>query len=312
MEFSIKVSGIAVLRTQLRDMWLHALVEQYRGIRRQVMRRSEGEAFLLRRYARIHGKPLALTNPQTFTEKLFCRMIAWNRGDMPPRFTQLADKFAVRSHVAQMIGAEYLTRLLWHGDDPRAIPFDRLPAEYVIKPSHAAGKVIIVKGQTDRDEIIQTVSGWLANNYYWHGRESQYYGIPPRILIEEYLTAEDGNPPFDYKFYCFNGVPEQILVRNHTHDICPFFDTAWKFLDFSDEVRAVRPSVPKPANLDEMLALAAKLSVGFGYVRLDFYNVKGRVYFGEFTFTPAAGIIKYDPEWWDLKLGEKWDLSLDC
>lgn len=81
-----------------------------------------------------------------------------------------------------------------------------------------------------------------------------------------------------------------------------FFDTTWNFLDFSDEIGAVRPWIPKPANLDEMLALAAKLSIGFGYVRLDFYNVKGRVYFGEFTFTPAAGIIKYDPEFWDLKL----------
>jgi hypothetical protein len=158
---------------------------------------------------------------------------------------------------------------------------------------------------------MSQVSGWLASDYYWHGREAQYYGIPPRILIEEYLTNEDGSSPFDYKVYCFNGTPEQILVRNHTHDICPFFDTTWNLLDLTDEVGAVRPWVPKPAKLDEMLALAAKLSVGFGYVRLDFYNVRGRVYFGEFTFTPAGGIIKYDPECWDLTLGEKWDLTLD-
>jgi hypothetical protein len=311
MEYSVYAPVTAAVRAKLQDSWLHDLVVQYRDIRRRVMRRPEGEEFLLRRYSRIHGKPLNLTNPQTFTEKLFWRMITWNRGDMPLRFRQLADKYAVRAHVASTVGEEYLTKLLWHGDDPHAIPFDRLPAEYVIKPSHAAGQVIIVKGQADRDEIIRTVSGWLANDYYWHGRESQYYRIPPRILIEEYLTNEDGSPPFDYKVYCFNGTPEQIMVRNHTHDICPFFDTTWNFLDFSDEIGAVRPWVPKPVNLAEMLTLAAKLSVGFGYVRLDFYNVKGRVYFGEFTFTPAAGIITYDPECWDLKLGEKWDLSLD-
>jgi hypothetical protein len=243
----------------------------------------------LRRYARIHGKPLNLTNPQTFTEKLFWRMVMWNRGDMPPRFRRLADKYAVRAHVAGTIGEEYLIPLLWQGDDPRAIPFDRLPAEYVIKPSHAAGHVIVVRRKADREAIIREASGWLASDYYWHGRESQYYRIPPRILIEEYLTNEDKSPPYDYKFYCFNGRPEQILVRNHTHDICPFFDTAWNFLDFSDEVGAVRPLVPKLANLDEMVALAAKLSVGLGFVRVDFYNVKGRVYFGELTFTPAAG-----------------------
>ncbi|HEU5407295.1 MAG TPA: ATP-grasp fold amidoligase family protein [Nitrospira sp.] len=309
MERVVPPTELTALRGKLRDTWL---LHQYRSIKRRVLRRSEGEAFLLRRYARIHGKPLNLTNPQTYTEKLFWRMITWNRGNMPLRVTQLADKYAVRAYVANTVGKQHLIKLLWQGNDPRAIPFDRLPDEYVIKPNHAAGQVIIVKGQADRDEIIQTISGWLASNYYWQGREFQYYGIPPRIVIEEYLTNEDGSPPFDYKFHCFNGVPEHILVRNHTHDICPYFDTTWNLLDFSDKVGAIQPWVPKPVNLEEMLALAAKLSVGFGYVRMDFYNVKGRVYFGEFTFTPAAGILKYTPESWDLTHGEKWDLSLDA
>ncbi len=275
------------------------------------MRRSEGEAFLLHRYARIHGKPFNLTNPQTYTEKLFWRMITWNRGDMPARFTQLADKYAARAYVAHTVGEHHLIKLLWHGNDPHAIPFDQLPDEYVIKPNHAAGKVIIVKGHADRDKIIRTVSGWLANNYYWQGREYQYYGIPPRIVIEEYLKDRDGTPPLDYKFHCFNGVPEHILVRNHTHDICPYFDTAWNYLHFSDKVGAVQPWVPKPANLDEMLSLVTQLSAEIGYVRVDLYNVRGHVYFGEFTFTPAAGILKYSPESWDLLHGKKWDLSLD-
>jgi hypothetical protein len=276
------------------------------------MRRSEGEAFLLRRYARIHGKPLNLTNPQTYTEKLFWRMITWNRGDMPPRFTQLADKYAVRAHVANTVGEHHLSKLLWHGDDSHAIPFSQLPNKYVIKPNHAAGQVIIVNGKADQDEIIRTASGWLSSNYYWHGREYQYYGIKPRIVIEEFLKNEDGTPPFDYKFHCFNGVPEHILVRNHTHDINPYFDTAWNHLDFSDKVGSVQPRVPKPTNLDEMLSLAARLSAGFGYVRVDLYNVQGQVYFGEFTFTPAAGILKYSPDSWDLRHGKKWDLRLDA
>jgi hypothetical protein len=311
LEQAVSPTGLIGFRSRLRETPLHDLVNYCRTIKRQMRRRSEGEAFLLRRYARIHGKPLNLANPQTYTEKLFWRMIAWNRGDMPPRFMQLTDKHAVRAHVASTVGEQHLIKLLWHGTDPRAIPFDRLPTEYVIKPNHAAGQVIIVKGQADRDEITRTVSGWLASNYYWHGREFQYYGIKPRIVIEEYLQDQDGTPPFDYKIHCFNGVPEHILVRNHTHDICPYFDTTWKFLDFSDKVGAVQPWVPKPVNLEEMLALARKLSAGFGYVRVDLYNVKKRVYFGELTFTPAAGILKYSPESWDLKHGQKWDLSLD-
>ena len=108
--------GTVALRAKLQDTWLHDLVVQYQAIRRWVMRRSEGEAFLLRRYFRIHGKPLNLTNPQTFTEKMFWRMVTWNRGDMAVRFRQLADKYAVRAHVASTVGEEYLTKLLWHGE----------------------------------------------------------------------------------------------------------------------------------------------------------------------------------------------------
>jgi hypothetical protein len=107
-------------------------------------------------------------------------------------------------------------------------------------------------------------------------------------------------------------VPEHILVRDHTHKICPYFDTTWNQLAFADKVGAIQPWVPKPPNLDKMLTLAATLSAGFGYVRVDFYNIQGRVYFSEFTFTPAGGLLKYSPESWDLMHGEKWNLSLDA
>lgn len=303
-----RLFGLTALKDKLRDT---QPIHQYQGIKRRLRRRREGEAILLRRYMHIHNKPLNLTNPQTYTEKLFCRMITWNRGGMPPQITQLADKYAVRPYVARTVGEQHLIKLLWHGTDPRSIPFDRLPVEYVIKPNHAAGKVIIVKGYANRDEIIRIATGWLDSNYYWQDREFQYYGIPPRLVIEEYLHDEDGTPPFDYKIHCFNGVPDHILVRHHTHDINPYFDTDWKRLDFSDKVGPAQPLVPKPPNLPEMLSLAARLSAGFGYVRVDLYNVQRRVLFGELTFTPAAGILKYSPDSWDLKHGQKWDLSLD-
>src|ERR1044071_5874519 len=99
--------------TALRGKLLH----QYRNIKRRVRRQSEGEAFLLRRYARIHGKPLNLSNPQTYTEKLFWRMITWNRGEMPARFTTLTDKYTVRAHVAGLVEEQHLVKLLWHGND---------------------------------------------------------------------------------------------------------------------------------------------------------------------------------------------------
>ena len=311
MEQVIQPAWGTALRGTLRHTWLADQYRKCRNVKHRVMRRSEGEAILLQRYFRIHGKPLNLANPQAFTEKLFWRMITWNRGHMPARFTQLTDKYAVRNHVASTVGEKHLIRLFWHGDDPRAIPFDRLPDEYVIKSTHACGQVLIVKGQANRQDIIRTVSSWLLKNYYWSGREYQYYNIKPQIVIEEYLKDQDGHPPLDYKFYCFNGIPDQIIVRNHAHNIHPIFDTSWNLLDLVLSNCTVRPLVPRPANLEEMLALAARLSAGFGFVRVDLYNVNGRVYFGELTFTPAAGDFKYTPERWDLLHGKKWDLSLD-
>lgn len=311
MDQAVHTSRTAAFRAKLRDSWLHDLVVHYRDLKRRVMRRSEGEAFLLRRYSRIHGKPPNLTNPQTFTEKLFWRMITWNRGDMPSRFRQLADKYAVRAHVASTVGEEYLIKLLWHGDDPGAIPFDQLPAEYVIKPNHSSGEVIIVRGEANREEIIRQVSGWLAKDYYWQAREYQYYGIKPRIVVEEFLESQDDRGPLDYRFWCFGGVPEVIQVDNHAHDINPFFDAHWNQLDLYYRKKAIRPPITKPKYFEQMFELASRLSQGIGFVRVDLYNINGQVYCGELTLTPVGGIFQFTPDYWDLKLGEKWDLALD-
>ncbi|OQW41173.1 MAG: hypothetical protein A4C66_10160 [Nitrospira sp. HN-bin3] len=311
MKSTVPTPKVEALRATLRDTWVHDVVQHVRRIKRRIMRQSEGEAFLLRRYARIHGSPLNLTHPQTFTEKLFWRMVTWNRGDMPARFAQLADKYAVREYVESRVGNEYLVELLWHGDDPRHIPFDLLPAEYVIKPSHAGGQVIIVRGEADREDIVRTLDGWLASDYYWQAREYQYYGIQPRIVIEEYLKTENASGLLDYRFWCFGGVPEVIQVDNHAHDINPFFDIHWNHLDLYYRPKATRPCIPKPRNLERMIQLASQLSNGIDFVRVDFYNIEGKIYCGELTFTPVGGIFTFSPAHWDMKLGEKWALPLD-
>ena len=223
------------------------------------MRRSDGERLLLEQYARETGKQLNRINPQTFSEKLYCRMISWNRSH-DPLFTQLADKYAVRDHVRNKIGQEHLVKLLWHGTDPNAIPFDTLPAEYVIKTNHGSAQIIVVRGEADRHEIIQKLTNWLKSNYYWGGREHQYYHIKPRVMIEEYLKNEDGSGPLDYRFWCFGGVPEVIQVDNRAHDINPFFDTEWNLLDLHYRAGASRPAIRKPCEFSADDAMASKLS----------------------------------------------------
>ena len=287
------------------------VLNKLRNVKRRLMRRSEGEDILLQRYVRVHGKHLNLTNPQTFTEKLFCRMISLNRRQNP-KFTQLTDKYTARAYVGSKVGEQYLVKLLWHGKDPGAIPFDTLPAEYVIKTNHGSGQIIVVKGKADRIDVISRLSGWLKSNYYWSGREYQYYHINPRVMIEEYLKNQDGSGPLDYKFWCFKGIPEVIHVDNHAHDINPFFDTQWNQLDLYYREGASRPAIAKPINFEQMILIASQLSAGFDFVRIDLYNLDGKIYFGEFTFTHTAGHSKLRPESWDLKLGEKWEMSLEA
>jgi hypothetical protein len=253
------------------------------------------------------GKPLNQTNPQTFSEKLFCRMVSWNRR-LDPLYTQLADKYTVRNYVSNKIGQKHLVKLLWHGTDPSAIPFDTLPTEYVIKTNHSSGQVIVVKGMADRPAIIKRLMTWLKTNYYWGCPEYQYYNIRPRILIEEYLNDPGGSGPLDYRFWCFHGAPEVIQVDNHDHNINPFFDTKWNLLDLHYREGAFRPAVAKPNNFQEMVFLASKLSEDFDFVRVDLYNIDGQIYFGELTFTPA-GALKLRPTAWDSRLGDKWKIS---
>ena len=126
-------------------------------------------------------------------------------------------------------------------------------------------------------------------------------------MIEEYLDDGLDGGPLDYRFWCFNGQTAVIQIGNHRHDINPFYDVDWNLLDLHYRDRGWT-TVPKPVNLDAMLAIAAALSADFDYVRVDLFNVNGRICFGELTFTPAgAGRLRL-PESWDAKLGEKWIL----
>ena len=308
MEHSVQTTGATSVARKLRGTWIYLVFSKLRSLKQRVMRRAEGEDILLQRYLRVHGEHLNLTNPQRFTEKLFGRMISLNRRPHP-EITQLADKYAARSYVGGKVGEQHLVKLLWHGKDPSAIPYNTLPSEYAIKTNHGSGQIIVVKGEADRTDVTSKLSVWLKSNYYWSCREHQYYHIEPRIMIEEYLRNQDGSGPLDYRFWCFKGIPEVIQVDNRAHDINPFFDAKWNQLDLYYREGASRPAIARPINFEKMMLIASQLSVDFDFVRVDLYNVDGKIYFGEFTFTPTAGELKLQPEIWDFKLGEKWEFD---
>ncbi len=310
MQHAFKPEGVFALRDSLRGTWVHRMFDQLRSVRQQLTRQSDGEAILKQRYLRVHGRPLTVANPQTFTEKLYWRLLTWNRV-VPPIFVRLADKLSAREYVASKVGAEYLPRLLWDGQDPVSIPFSTFPIEYVVKTNHASRQVIVATEPVDHAAIIATCTKWINTNFYWVAREGQYLNIQPRIMIEECLRDHGGSLPLDYKIWCFNGVPELVQVINFRRDSHSFYDTSWNTLDFSSSKGKSRQDRPRPDCLEEMLSLATRLSIGFGFVRVDLYNLDGHIYFGELTFTPTAGHMKLTPDRWDLELGKKWDMSLD-
>jgi len=276
------------------------------ALKLRLFRKSDGEAHLHGAYTKLYGKALNTENPVTWSEKIFCRMLDLNRKPHS-LFTRLADKYLVREYVRGKIGEKCLVKLFWSGTDPAAIPFDSLPEKCVIKTNHGSGGNLVYTASANRSDIINKVRTWLGENYYWHAREYHYYHIPRRVLVEEFLNdgVEDG--PLDYRFFCFNGKPEVIQVDNRSHDINPFFDTDWNKLDLHYREGYKDCDVAKPKNFDEMLEVATTLSKDFDFVRVDLYNLKGKIYFGELTFTPLAGHFVLRPEEWDRKLGKKWN-----
>jgi tetratricopeptide (TPR) repeat protein len=265
-----------------------------------------GEKILSETYYSQFGKEINLDAPITFTEKLFCRMIHTHRFGNPA-FTKCADKYHVRSYIKAKVGPSYLPDLLWSGVSPTDIPFSDLPELSIIKSNAGSGKNLILRRPVDHQDTIKLASDWMKRNYYWVSREYQYYEISERLLIEAFLI--DGSPEglLDYRFFCFGGRPEIIQIDNNSHSINTFYDVNWNKLDLSYRNTYKDFDLKKPANLDEMLDVASTLSSDFDFVRVDLYNCFGRIVFGELTFTPVAGVLKFKPETWDAYLGSKWN-----
>jgi hypothetical protein len=275
-----------------------------------LFRRSDGERILKAAYKRIYGKNLETSNPRTFSEKMFNRMIAVNRRGSP-LMTRLADKYRVREYVRNRVGEKCLARLYWHGTDPGNIPFDALPPRTIAKTNHGSSGNVVLTPSTNREDAVRRLRAWLNDSYYWEGREYHYHKIRPRVLVEEFLDDGATDGPLDYRFWCFHGRPEVIQVDDHVHGINPFYDLSWNKIDLRYRDRFKACEVPKPPNLVKMLRVASALSKGLDFVRVDLFNVGGRVYFGELTFAPGAGRIRFKPDSWDELLGAKWNYG-DC
>lgn len=271
-------------------------------------KRLPDNIYLKLMYKVMTGQKLDLNNPKTFNEKL-----QWLKlYDRNPLYTTLVDKFAVREYIKDKIGEEYLIPLLggpWKSVDE--IPFDTLPNQFVLKTTHDSGGVVICKNKAEFNiqAAKEKLNKSLKHNFYYGGREWPYKNVPPQIIAEKYMVDESGEELKDYKLMCFNSKVKASFVCSDRFSKdglkVTFYDSDWKRLPFERHYPASKVDIDKPKSYEEMVHIAEKLSENMKFVRMDFYEINGKVYFGEFTFYPGSGFEEFNPPEWDEELG-KW------
>ncbi|WP_238455522.1 ATP-grasp fold amidoligase family protein [Desulfolucanica intricata] len=263
-------------------------------------------AYLKLHYRVMLKRKLDLNNPKTFNEKL-----QWLKlFDRNPEYTNLVDKYAVRDYVKNLIGEEYLIPLIGIYNNFDEINFNKLPNQFVLKCTHDSGGVILCndKSKLDIDNAKMKINDCLKRNFFYYSREWPYKNVKPRIICEKYLVDESGIGLIDYKFMCFNGKAKCIFVCLNRFSPgglnIDIYDTKWNKMPFGRRHHPNSGSViPKPRNFDKMVEFAEKLSKDIPFIRVDFYESNGRLYFGELTFFPGAGLEEFTPDSYDLLLG---------
>lgn len=276
------------------------------------MRWLSDSAYLKLVYRARLGAPLDLRNPKTFNEKLQWLKIH----DRNPLYTKLVDKAEVKPWVAERIGWEHIVPTLGVWDSFDEIDFDALPDRFVLKCTHDSGGLAICRDKStfDIEEARKKIEKSLAVNYYWRTREWPYKDVKPRILAEKYLDpgAPDGDL-YDYKLFRFsNGRLVTLAMTDRFTDGVlskTFFDEDWHELPLNEGGHPTRGDLAKPELFEKMKVVADKLGQDLPFVRVDFYESNGGLYFGEMTFYPNSGFEHFDPGEWDTTFGSWIDLT---
>lgn len=257
------------------------------------MRWLPDEAYLKVLYYFKMGEKLDLNNPKTFNQKL-----QWLKlNDHKDIYTTMVDKFAVKEYVGSIIGNQYIIPTLAVYDKVEDIVPEALPNEFVLKTTHGGGgrRVMICRDKSTFDWVKakRRLKDSLRSDIYRNMREWPYKNVQKRIIAEQLLKTANGKSPNDYKFYCFDGKADCVMVCVGRDEGVKFyfFDKDWNLRPLNNAGKNADKSftIPKPEGIDEMFAVAEKLSAGLPHVRVDLYYEGGKVYFGELTFFTASG-----------------------
>lgn len=243
-----------------------------------------------------------IENPKSFNEKI----MAFKLLGRDPSFAPYIDKAEVKAIVADILGRDWVIPTLWQGTE---LPETRTwPVPYVLKANNSSGRNIFVRKPEEEDwqKIRRTAARWLKTPHPPLKGEWLYSQIRPQIVVEPLLG--DGSLPPDYKFYVFEGRVRHIeyISARDTRYLCTMFDRNWKPVEGTVRNRENLEHVDKPENFDQLLWAAETLGSRFDFVRVDLYLIEGHPYFGELTFTPSAGVERYDPIELDYMLGSYW------
>ena len=268
------------------------------------------ERYLKYQYKKLHGIYPNLENPQNFSEKLIWLLLNY-RDD---KIVSCTDKYEVRDYYRKKLATEeYLIPCVDCYSNVADINIDNLPNKFVLKATHGSGWNYLC---IDKDKIsAETWKIVLADCHYWlthrlsdYGREWNYKYMKPRIICENFIGDEEGNPPMDYKFFCFNGEPKmiQLDIDRYSHHKRNFYDANWNLfntVDIKDVDENDGKYYERPEKLGEMLDIARKLSHGFPHVRVDLFYVNGKIYCGEMTFFHNAGLTNFKPDEFHVEIG---------
>lgn len=272
----------------------------------QLAKYVSDENYVKWKYYLNFRKRLHLDNPQTYNEKLQWLKL-YNQHD---EYTQMVDKYEAKNFVASIIGEDYIIPTYGIYDSFEEIDFALLPKQFVLKCTHNSGGVFVCKDKAvfDIEGARKQVNKWLKKNPYWKNREYPYKNVKPRIIIEQYMEDESGYELKDYKFFCFDGVAKYVFVasdrgKDNEETKFDFYDIEWNLLPFTNGHPNSNKMMKKPENYDKMVEISERLSLGIPHVRVDLYNINGRIYFGELTFFHWSGLVPFVPEEWDDVFG---------
>lgn len=282
-----------------RDVMFNVIMDNYMGW-------LPDKAYLKMKFRHSMGHKLNLKDPKTFSEKL-----QWLKlYDRRPEYTVMVDKVKAKEYVASRIGKEYIIPTLCVWEDPEKIDISSLPDRFVIKCNHNSGTGMFIckdKTKMDIEKVKAELKKGLKEDYYKKNREWPYKDVPRKAFAEVYMEDEFGELR-DYKFFCFDGEVKAMFIATDRskgeHAVrFDFFDENFNHLPFTNGHPNASVLPEKPRMFEEMKALASKLSKGIPQVRIDFFEVGSKVYFGEMTFFHWSGLQPFVPEEWDYKFG---------